>query len=273
MKYEPEQGGGFDSKSEEFVRLYLFENSSLNTFARLVLTPAQNPADAHLIWERAGSSKRYIKYDAIQNEHMPARWGWNDRVINKLYIPKANPINSLTEDDGDLLYLVANYGGAVKQKPEVITEIPNNSEPEAGYPEWTEKPLKKSNEELSIRKVLLDATKLAKAAAEAQMKKLEAAGPKYAVKDSFTGITHGTMLDSCGGAWIAGVDGRSKLGKIWKKLAQNSQSGFFFGDKRHCGIHVTKSQYVSVREAAAKAFVSHVNAELGTELYVWTYLD
>lgn len=262
MKYEPEQGGGFDEKSEGFVRLYLFENSSLNAYARLVLTPTSNPEEAHLIWERAGSSQRYIKYNAVETEHMPARWGWNEKLINRLYIPKANPVNSLTSSDGEKLYFVANYGGAVTPNPERAIK---EAKPTSGAT--------KSNKELRIRKTLLEGMKIAKVAAQKQLEKLEAQGPKYAAVDSFTGVTHGTLLDDCGGAWIAGVDGRSSLGRIWKKIAQRSDSGFYFGDKLHCGVNATTSQYLSVRRAAAEAFVQYLNANLGTDLYVRTYID
>lgn len=272
MKYEPEQSCiAFDEKARGFVKLYLLKDSALNSFARLVLTEGIGDG-FNLVWERFGTSARYVKYRAIENEHMPAKWGWNERAINTLYILKNHPLNTKAPNNDDALYFSANYGGAVKPSLHVITEMPKGEGKTLDIDAPLPHLVRKSNKELRIRKILLEATKLAKLADAAQTKVVEARKPTSLV-DSFTGNYAGSIQDDCGSAWIAGVDGRSQLGRIWKKLGQNSQSGFFYGDNRHCGIHVSDTQYVSIRKAAAEAFAAHVNAELGTELYVWTQLD
>ena len=258
MKYEPEQScEAFDEKARGFVKLYLLKDSALNSFARLVLTEGIGDG-INLVWERIGTSARYVKYRAIENEHMPAKWGWNERAINMLYILKGHPIN--VPNNGDALYLSAQWGGAVEPTPERAVKK-------------ADKTLKKNNEELRIRATYLEGMKLAKAAAQKREAELKEQGAKFAVKDVATGIVHGTMLDDSGGAWIVGVDGRKKFGRVWKSLSRRSDSGFFYGDKLQSGINVTASQYVSVQKAAAEAFVAHVNSVLGTKLYVTTYLN
>lgn len=257
-KYEPAQG----SFIPDWTRLYILEQSGLQILDKLVLLPTHGREDADFIWESNGSSKRFNKFKAVETGHCPAIW--NGKAINQLYIPKDNPMSDLDElcfivdldnlNEDDAFQRLSREHDVVVKKPKPHTV--------AG----------KVNAVLKIRQVIEEGLKRANTAAKEQMAKLEAQGPRYDVKDAFTGITHGSILDNCGGAWIAGMDGRSLLGKTFKKMSKGAKR-LFAGDKRHNAIHTTHSQYVSVAKAESEAFCKYVNETLNTELYVWTYLD
>jgi len=117
------------------------------------------------------------------------------------------------------------------------------------------------------------AQKIGREAAKEQLAKLEKAGPRWRLKDSFTGGPVGTMLDVCGFAWLI-TPGRGKIVKAFKKLG--GQDGritghieYFLGGIRISKCHstpgynlelkLTNSQYMSVTEAAVKAVSDFLN--------------
>ncbi|GAH23232.1 unnamed protein product, partial [marine sediment metagenome] len=71
---------------------------------------------------------------------------------------------------------------------------------------------------------------LGRKAAQEQLAKLEKAGPRWALKDAFTGRPAGTMLDVCGFAWLT-TPGRGKIVKALKKLG--GQDGRITGHKEY----------------------------------------
>ncbi len=118
-----------------------------------------------------------------------------------------------------------------------------------------------------------EAQKIGRNAAQEQLKKLEKAGPRWALKDAFTGESAGTMLDVCGFAWLI-TPGRGKIVKAFKKLG--GQDGRITGHKEYFleGMRISKcysgpgynlelkltyNQYMSVAEAAVKTVSDFLN--------------
>ena len=117
------------------------------------------------------------------------------------------------------------------------------------------------------------AQEIGRKAAKEQLAKLEKTGPKWGLKDAFTGKPAGMMLDVCGFAWLT-IPGRGKIVKAFKKLG--GQDGRITGHKEYFldGMRVSKcsytpgynldlkltySQYISVAEAAVKAVADFLN--------------
>lgn len=114
---------------------------------------------------------------------------------------------------------------------------------------------------------------LGRKAAKEQLARLEKAGPRWGLKDSFTKKPAGTMLDVCGFAWLV-IPGRGEVVKAFKRLGK--QDGRITGHKEYLleGMRISKcystpgynlelkltnSQYMSVAEAAVKAVSDFLN--------------
>jgi len=117
------------------------------------------------------------------------------------------------------------------------------------------------------------AQELGRKAGKEQLAKLEKAGPRWALKDAFTGRPAGTMLDVCGYAWLT-TPGRGEIVKAFKKLGGQDRgiteykeyflegmriSKCYSGPGYNLDLKLTYSQYMSVAEAAVKAVSDFLN--------------
>jgi len=130
-----------------------------------------------------------------------------------------------------------------------------------------------NDEHKQVIDLVKEAQKIGRKAAKGQLAKLEEDGPRWTLKDSFTGLPAGTMLDCCGFAWLI-IPGKGKIVKVLKKLG--GQDGRITGHKEYflgglriskcystpgynLDLKLTNSQYMSVAEAAAKAVSDFLN--------------
>lgn len=130
-----------------------------------------------------------------------------------------------------------------------------------------------NDEHKQVIMLIRKAQGLGRKAGKEQLAKLEKSGPRWALKDSFTGRPAGTMLDVCGFAWLI-TPGKGKIVKAFKKLGK--QDGRITGHKEYFleGIRISKccfgpgynlelkltnSQYMSVAEATVKAVSDFLN--------------
>ena len=117
------------------------------------------------------------------------------------------------------------------------------------------------------------AQELGRKAGKEQLAKLEKAGPRWRLKDAFTGGSAGTMLDVCGFAWLI-IPGKGEIVKAFKKLGGQDMGmaghkEYFLDGMRiskcystpgyNLDLKLTNSQYMSVAEATVKVVSDFLN--------------
>ena len=118
-----------------------------------------------------------------------------------------------------------------------------------------------SNEYEDIIELVKEAQKIGRNAAQCQLAKLEKSGPRWRLRDAFTGKSAGTMLDVCGFGGIK-IKGNSKIVKAFKKLGERDGDrylieGMYISKSYYQGgyyleLKLTNSQYLSVNEEAVR---------------------
>lgn len=112
-----------------------------------------------------------------------------------------------------------------------------------------------------------EALEAANAAGDAWM---ATATPKYEVKDSFTGRSHGTLLDLCGNAHVQFKDKRSKNYKMFVAADLVRKSGNGVLELPH---KYRMRQEHGLMMACAQAAKAVLEKHGITDVRIWDYID
>ena len=124
----------------------------------------------------------------------------------------------------------------------------------------------------NFKEIEQTANKLAREAADNQLKLLQANGPTYEILDSNRRVVD-QLLDLCGDAYIEFKDRRSSFYKQYKKYLIENNRLNKYNDLYMFDFISTGRQEHSVNNAAAEAVYNYLTSTFKVSLNLGSYID
>ena len=121
-------------------------------------------------------------------------------------------------------------------------------------------------------KIEEEANKLAKEAAEKQLKLLQEAGPAYEILDGNERVVD-RLLDLCGGSYIEFKDKRNSFYKQYKKYILENKQLPSWTDIDSFRYASSGCQEYSVNKAAAEAVYEYLTTNFDVNIKLKSYID